>query len=38
MAARRAEESEMVSEMIALWCRGHHRGVPLEAKRAAGKA
>ena len=30
--ARRAEESEMVSEMIALWCRGHHAGVP----RAAG--
>lgn len=24
--AKRAEEAEMVSQMIALYCRGHHRG------------
>ena len=26
LAAKRAEEAEMVSQMIALWCDGHHRG------------
>lgn len=28
LAERRAEEAAMVSEMIALWCRGHHGEVP----------
>lgn len=27
LAAKRAEEAEMVSQMIALWCRGHHADV-----------
>ena len=27
LAAKRVEEAEMVSQMIALWCRGHHAGV-----------
>lgn len=28
LVERRAEEAAMVSEMIALWCRGHHGEVP----------
>lgn len=27
LAEKRSEEAQMVSEMIALWCRGHHGGV-----------
>ena len=27
LAEKRTEESEMVSQMIALWCRGHHSSV-----------
>ena len=26
LAAKRSEEADMVSQMIALWCRGHHAG------------
>lgn len=31
VAARRTEESAMVSQMVALWCRGHHAGTPRAA-------
>ncbi len=27
IAAKRADETRMVSQMIALWCRGHHAGM-----------
>ena len=26
LARKRAREAQMVSQMIALWCRGHHGG------------
>lgn len=26
LADKRAREAQMVSQMIALWCRGHHGG------------
>ena len=35
LADKRAREAQMVSQMIALWCRGHHGG-GRAGKQAAG--
>lgn len=38
LADKRAREAQMVSQMIALWCRGHHGGGHTNVQTAGGDA